>query len=85
MTVKEQIERLRERLNDANHHYYIHNQPVISDLEYDKLLAALANLEKDHPEYADPNSPTSRVGGDLVKAFPAVAHRVPMLLSLIHI
>jgi DNA ligase (NAD+) len=79
MTVKEQIERLRERLNDANHHYYIHNQPVISDLEYDKLLASLANLEKDHPEYADPNSPTSRVGGDLVKDFPEVAHRVPML------
>jgi DNA ligase (NAD+) len=59
--------------------YYIQNNPIISDIEFDQLLKKLEQLEKEHPEYASENSPTKRVGGDLTKKFTAVAHRYPML------
>ncbi len=77
--VKTEIDRLVNELNHHNQLYYIQNNPIISDIEFDQLLKKLEQLEKEHPEYASENSPTKRVGGDLTKKFTAVAHRYPML------
>ena len=77
--VKTEINRLVNELNHHNQLYYIQNNPIISDIEFDQLLKKLEQLEKEHPEYASENSPTKRVGGDLTKKFTAVAHRYPML------
>ncbi|MDP4638163.1 MAG: NAD-dependent DNA ligase LigA [Crocinitomicaceae bacterium] len=77
--VKTEIDRLVNELNHHNQLYYIQNNPIISDIEFDQLLKKLEQLEKEHPEYASENSPTKRVGGDLTKKFTAVAHRLPML------
>ena len=79
MGIKEQIEKLRDELHKHNHRYYIEDAPVISDYEFDMLLKDLENLESLHPEYAHPNSPTSRVGGNVTKSFSSVNHRYPML------
>ena len=79
MGIKEQIEKLRDELHKHNHRYYIEDAPVISDYEFDMLLKELENLESLHPEYAHPNSPTSRVGGNVTKSFSSVNHRYPML------
>jgi DNA ligase (NAD+) len=79
MNVKEQIEQLRKKLNDANKAYYVYNSPIMSDSEYDILLEQLKKLEDENPQFFDPNSPTRRVGGDLVKEFPVVIHKNPML------
>lgn len=62
-----------------NHLYYVEAMPVITDREFDAMLAELEQLEAQHPDLADPNSPTKRVGGDITKNFPVVAHRHPML------
>lgn len=75
----ERIEYLREVLNRANHQYYVENAPEMSDFEYDKLLRELADLESEHPEFADPDSPTKRVGSDITRQFATVEHRFPML------
>lgn len=77
--VKTEIDRLVNELNHHNQLYYIQNNPIISDIEFDQLLKKLEQLEKEYPEYASENSPTKRVGGDLTKKFTAVAHRYPML------
>jgi DNA ligase (NAD+) len=77
--VKTEIDRLVNELNHHNRLYYIQNNPIISDIEFDQLLKKLEQLEKENPEYASENSPTKRVGGDLTKKFTAVAHRYPML------
>lgn len=77
--VKTEIDRLVNELNHHNRLYYIQNNPIISDIEFDQLLKKLEQLEKEYPEYASVNSPTKRVGGDLTKKFTAVAHRYPML------
>jgi DNA ligase (NAD+) len=77
--VKTEIDRLVNELNHHNRLYYIQNNPIISDIEFDQLLKKLEQLEKEYPEYASENSPTKRVGGDLTKKFTAVAHRYPML------
>lgn len=73
------IDLLREKLNYHNHRYYVLSAPEISDFEYDQLMNELLALEKEHPEFRDPNSPTSRVGSDLNNAFEQVAHTYPML------
>lgn len=65
-----------ERHNRA---YYVENAPVVSDREYDRLLAELIQLEKDHPTLIVPNSPTQRVGGEPLKEFRQVQHRVPLM------
>lgn len=75
----ERIKQLREELELHNHRYYVLAAPTISDQEFDRLLKELERLEAAHPELADPNSPTRRVGGDITKNFPVVAHRFPML------
>lgn len=77
--VKEQIEALRRRLHEHNYNYYVLSQPMISDQEFDRLMAQLITLEAQYPEYADPNSPSVRVGSDINKNFTQVAHRYPML------
>lgn len=73
------IEQLRRELHEHNHRYYVENQPTISDMEFDALMHELQRLETAHPEMADPNSPTQRVGSDLGGEFRQVAHRYPML------
>ena len=76
--VKEQILALRKALHDHNYRYYVLDDPIISDYQFDQDLRALANLEKQYPEYHDPNSPTLRVGGRVTKDFPTVVHEYPM-------
>ena len=77
--IREKIERLRKELNYHNHKYYVENAPEISDYDFDMMLRELQELEAAHPELADPNSPTKRVGSDLSVEFRTVAHRFPML------
>lgn len=79
MTEIERIEQLRAELHAHNHNYYILNAPVISDQEFDKLMRELQDLEAKHPECANPNSPTMRVGSDINKNFEQVEHKYPML------
>ncbi len=78
-SVHQHILELRSELNDHNNRYYVLNDPRISDYEYDKKLRELADLEKEHPEFADPDSPTMRVGSDLNRTFEQVVHKYPML------
>lgn len=77
--VHKQILDLRQQLNYHNHKYYIDNAPEISDKEFDDMLRTLGQLEHDHPEFDDPNSPTHRVGSDLTREFQSTAHRYAML------
>ena len=79
MDIKEKIEGLRAELHRHNYNYYVLNAPEISDKEFDDLMRKLQDLEKEHPEYQDDNSPTMRVGSDLNKNFTQVAHKYPML------
>lgn len=73
------ILQLRDELNRHNYNYYVLNAPEISDIEFDRLLHELEELEKEHPEMEDPLSPTRRVGSDLTEGFEQVAHIHPML------
>ncbi|WP_199138375.1 NAD-dependent DNA ligase LigA [Pedobacter sp. ASV12] len=77
--VKEQMDALVAELNQHTYNYYVLAMPTIADYEFDKKLEELAKLEKEYPEYADPNSPTQKVGGDVTKNFITVPHRWPML------
>ena len=79
MDEKERILKLREELHSHNYRYYVLNQPVISDQEFDMMMHELQDLEARHPELADDSSPTQRVGSDLNKEFVQVAHKYPML------
>ncbi len=73
------IKALRDELHTHNHRYYAENKPSINDYQFDLLLKELEQLEAAHPEYADTNSPTKRVGGDITERFAKVKHRYPML------
>ena len=73
------ITELRSILNQANTDYYVLSSPKITDGEYDRLFKELKELETSNPDMADPNSPTSRVGGRPIEAFVKVKHRYPML------
>ncbi len=75
----ERITALREQLNNYNYHYYVLSQPLVSDFEFDKLLAELQRLEEENPQFFDPNSPTQRVGSDINQNFTQVKHEYPML------
>ena len=70
---------LRTQIDRHNHLYYVEAAPVVSDREFDKLLAELQHIEAEHPELVTPDSPTQRVGGAPIDGFRQVAHRVPML------
>ena len=76
---QQRIAQLRRELHEHNYRYYVLNQPVISDQQFDLLMHELQSLEALHPEMADPNSPTQRVGSDLSGEFQQVAHKYPML------
>lgn len=78
MNIKEKINQLREELNQHNYNYYVLDAPVISDFEFDQMLKQLHQLEEQHPEFFDPNSPTQRVGGAVTKNFETIVHEFPM-------
>jgi DNA ligase (NAD+) len=79
MTVAEHIHHLRMTLNEHNYRYYVLSQPTISDSEYDRLMQELIELEKEHPELHDPDSPAQRIGSDIDNTFEQVVHPYPML------
>ena len=79
MTPKEEIEQLRAQLHQHNYNYYVLKQPTISDYEFDQMMHKLEDLETFYPQYADPNSPTQRVGSDINQSFRQVPHKYPML------
>lgn len=79
MDEKERILQLRRELHEHNYRYYVLNQPTIGDQEFDEMMHELQHLEAAHPEMADDNSPTQRVGSDLGGEFQQVKHRYPML------
>ena len=78
MSIQQKIENLRAKLHQYNYHYYTLDQSLISDSEFDQKLKELQELEKKHPEFFDPNSPTIRVGGQITKNFPNVTHEFRM-------
>lgn len=73
------IQKLREDIQRHDYQYYVLDQPLISDAEYDRLMRELVELEKAHPELVTPDSPTQRVGGQPLQGFETVRHRVPLL------
>jgi DNA ligase (NAD+) len=77
--VKKRIIQLRQDIEQHNHNYYKLNQPVISDFEFDMLMSDLLALESKFPQFADPNSPSQRVGSDISQEFQQVVHQYPML------
>ncbi len=77
--ISKKIEKLRKELSIHNHNYYVLSQPIVSDFDYDMMLKELEALEKEHPEFQDPNSPTVRVGADRDNNFIQVKHEHPML------
>lgn len=79
MDEKLRIMQLRRELHEHNYKYYVLNQPEISDQDFDFMMHELQDLEAKHPELADPNSPTQRVGSDLNHEFQQVTHKYPML------
>lgn len=76
--MKEKIEQLTKELNQHNYNYYILDNPIITDFEFDEKLKELQDLEKQYPQWANPNSPTQRVGGGITKNFPTIQHQFRM-------
>lgn len=79
MDPEQEILQLRKELNQHNYNYYVLSQPTISDYDYDQLMYRLQDLELFYPQYADPNSPSQRVGSDISQTFKTVKHKRPML------
>ena len=79
MEPKQRIEELKKLLNEANYRYYVMDDPVMLDFEYDRLLRELEELEAAHPEFATKDSPTQRVGGEALSKFEKVEHPVPLM------
>lgn len=77
--LKIQIERLRAEINDHNYRYYVLDDPVISDADYDSLFRELEDLEQSHPELISTDSPTQRIGAEPMEAFGSITHTIPML------
>ena len=78
MEPREEIMALRAQLEEANHRYYVLDDPTMPDYEYDRLMRRLEELEAQWPEYASPNSPTKRVGGEPLSQFEKYEHPVPL-------
>ncbi|MBT8196220.1 MAG: NAD-dependent DNA ligase LigA [Bacteroidia bacterium] len=76
---KKRIDKLSKELQAHNYKYYVLDQPVISDFDFDKLLEELIALEKQFPEFLSPASPSQRIGGEVTKNFPTVKHKYPMM------
>ncbi|RZD16423.1 MAG: NAD-dependent DNA ligase LigA [Candidatus Acididesulfobacter guangdongensis] len=79
MDIRKRINELTDEVNYHNYLYYVLEDPVISDFEFDKLLKELSILEEKYPEYARADSPTKRVGGEPIEKFSQITHRIPML------
>ena len=79
MEPKEQIRLLTQRLNEANYQYYVQDDPQMQDFEYDRLLRELEDLERANPQWALPDSPTRRVGGQALSQFEKVQHPVALM------
>ena len=77
--IKKRVEELTKILNDANYNYYVKDEPTITDQEYDKYMRELENIELEYPRYASKNSPTKRVGGEVIEKFLKVVRDKPML------
>lgn len=77
--IKKRVEELTKILNDANYNYYVKDEPTITDQEYDKYMRELEDIELEYPEYASKNSPTKRVGGEVIEKFQKVVRDKPML------
>ena len=78
MNIESKIYQLRDSLHRHNYLYYMLDRPEISDIEFDKMLKDLEELEKKYPDYKDPNSPTQRIGSSLNNDFDSVEHNFPM-------
>ena len=78
MNPKERIEQLVETLNQANVEYYLHDNPTLTDNEYDSLLMELFRLEDEYPEFKLPESPTQNVGTQVLDSFNKITHATPM-------
>ena len=78
-TIQQRIEQLKEQLNRWSHEYYVEDKPTATDAEYDKAYHELLALEKEHPELVTADSPTQRVGGEVLEQFQKVTHTNPML------
>lgn len=76
---KKKIQKIRDEINYHNHKYYVENNPVISDYEFDQLLKELEKLEEKYPDLIAPDSPTQRVGGEPIEGFNTVLHKSAML------
>lgn len=76
---EDRILALRRQLNQYNYEYHVLDHPTVSDAEYDQLMRELITLEQQHPELFDPNSPTQRVGGQVLEEFNKITHKRPML------
>ena len=79
MNIKDRINSLRSEIEDHNYSYYILDKPLISDMQFDKLMSELIRLEEEYPEYLDPSSPSQKVGGDVIDGFTSIKHTYPML------
>ena len=77
-SVRKRAERLSDLIRHHEYKYYVENSPEISDIEFDKLMAELQQIEKEHPDLVTSDSPTQRVGGKPVEGFEVAEHRVPM-------
>ena len=77
--IKQRVDELTKILNEANYNYYVLDNPTITDQEFDKYLRELENLESEYPEFSYDNSPTKRVGGEVIDKFEKVRHNIPML------
>lgn len=79
MEITEKIKSLRKQINDHNYQYYVLDNPIISDSEYDKLLNELELIEKEYPKFIVPESPTQRIGATPIESFGTITHRITMM------
>ena len=79
MDILRQIQLLRTKINRHNIRYYVYDDPIISDGEYDEIMRELEALEKQYPEFITPDSPTQRIGAEPLSGFQSITHRIPML------
>jgi len=76
---KDRIDKLRKYIEDIRYRYHVLNDPTVTDKDYDSLMDELVKLEREFPEFYDANSPSQKVGGEPVKSFPSIKHKVPMI------
>ena len=82
--IKDDIDLLRKKILEADKAYYVDSNPILPDLEYDRLFNRLLELEQKYPEFNDLNSPTKRIGSDINNTLPESEHSVPILSFCLH-